>query len=352
MQATRPSPLQAPDGRTEPAADAVLSVRGLRTEFHTGEGPAVAVDGVSYDVHAGETLAIVGESGSGKSVTALSIMGLIPDPPGRVTDGEVWFGGRDLLQLDDRAMESVRGHRLAMIFQEPMTSLNPVHSIGRQLIEGIRAHLDLDATEAWGRAVDMLRRVSIPAPEARMTEYPHQLSGGMLQRIMIAMALSCDPQVLLADEPTTALDVTIQAQILDIMGDLQREFGTAIVLITHDMGVVAEMADRVIIMYAGRKVEEGAVQAVFRNPRHPYTRGLLGALPKLGRAGPVGSERLNEIPGTVPALTALPHGCRFAARCAWAVDRCRAEYPPFAEQRPGQWAACWESDRLPENDPP
>lgn len=328
----------------------ILSVRGLRTEFHAAAGVSVAVDDVSYDVAAGETLAIVGESGSGKSVTALSIMGLIPDPPGRVTRGEVLYQGRDLLRLDERAMESVRGRELAMIFQEPMTSLNPVHSIGRQMTEGIRHHLELDSSEAWHRALDMLRRVHIPAPESRMKEYPHQLSGGMLQRVMIAMALSCDPRVLLADEPTTALDVTIQAQVLEILRELQQEFGTAIVLITHDMGVVAETADRVIIMYAGRKVEEGTVKAIFRNPRHPYTRGLLGALPKLGQAGPVGSKALNEIPGIVPALTELPEGCRFAARCTYAMERCRRQYPLFEEKRPRQWAACWESERLPEEE--
>lgn len=331
-------------GETAPA----LRVSGLRAEFRTENGIAVAVDGMSYDVHSGETLAIVGESGSGKSVTSLAVMGLIPDPPGRVTAGEVWFENRNLLKLNERQMQDVRGNKISMIFQEPMTSLNPVLSIQRQMVEGIREHLGLSEREARERALEMLRRVHIPAPESRLREFPHQMSGGMLQRVMIAIALSCNPSVLIADEPTTALDVTIQAQILDIMRDLQNEFGTTIVLITHDMGVVAEMADRVIIMYAGRKVEEGSVERIFHNPRHPYTRGLLDALPKLGQAGPVGSRKLNEIPGIVPALTDLPRGCRFSARCRYATERCTMEYPPFEERRPGQWAACWESEQLPE----
>lgn len=332
---------------TDATTDPVLEVRDLVTEFRTPAGVARAVDGLSYTVRAGETLAIVGESGSGKSVSSLSVMGLIPDPPGRVAAGAVMFDGQNLLGLDERRMEAIRGHRISMIFQEPMTSLNPVLSIQRQMTEGIMAHLGLGEGEARARALEMLRRVNIPAPAARLKEYPHQLSGGMLQRVMIAIALSCNPEVLIADEPTTALDVTIQAQILDLMRQLQAEFGTAIVLITHDMGVVAEMADRVIIMYAGRKVEEGAVDAVFASPRHPYTRGLLGALPRLGSAGPVGSQRLVEIPGIVPALTDLPRGCRFASRCAHAVDRCHAQYPPLEEKAPAHHAACWESHRLP-----
>ncbi|MCZ7597340.1 MAG: ABC transporter ATP-binding protein [Gammaproteobacteria bacterium] len=322
--------------------------RACERNFRTGGARAIAVDGLSYHVDAGETLAIVGESGSGKSVTSLAVMGLVPDPPGRVTAGEVWFEGRDLLTLTEREMQAVRGNKISMIFQEPMTSLNPVLSIGRQMTEGIIEHTGASEREARERALEMLRRVHIPAPEKRLREFPHQLSGGMLQRVMIAIALSCNPAVLIADEPTTALDVTIQAQILDIMRELKSELGTAIVLITHDMGVVAEMADRVIIMYAGRKVEEGGVQEIFANPRHPYTRGLLAALPALGRAGPVGSTRLNEIPGIVPALTDLPPGCRFAARCDVAVPRCRGEYPRFEEVRPGQWAACWQSHTLPE----
>ncbi len=330
------------------AGQSVLRVEGLRTEFRTSAGIAPAVDDLSYEVRAGETLAIVGESGSGKSVSVLSVMGLIPDPPGRVTAGKVIFRGRDLLRLSDREMEAVRGHGISMIFQEPMSSFNPVLSIERQMVEGIVEHLGLGPAAARERAVAMLRRVHIPAPEARLKEFPHQLSGGMLQRIMIAIAVSCDPEVLIADEPTTALDVTIQAQILDIMRELGAELGTAVVLITHDMGVVAEMADRVIVMYAGRKVEEGPVEDVFRSPRHPYTRGLLGALPRLGQAGEVGSRELEEIPGIVPPLTALPLGCRFAPRCRYATDRCRDAYPPMEKKRPGHFAACWESDRLPE----
>jgi len=324
----------------------ILKVEGLRTEFHTGAGVARAVDGISFDVREGEILAIVGESGSGKSVTSLSIMGLVPSPPGRITAGAVSFEGRDLLRLDERQLQRLRGHKISMIFQEPMTSLNPVLTIERQMVEGIREHLGLGAKEARAHAVDMLKRVHIPAPENRLKEYPHQLSGGLLQRIMIAIAMSCNPKVLIADEPTTALDVTIQAQILDIMRALRDEYQAAIILITHDMGVVAEMADRIVIMYAGRKVEEGSVEDIFRNPQHPYTRGLLGALPKLGQAGEVGSQTLNEIPGIVPLLTDLPDGCRFAERCSLATSRCRAQYPPFEEKRPAQWAACWETGRL------
>jgi oligopeptide/dipeptide ABC transporter ATP-binding protein len=325
----------------------VLQVEGLCTEFRTRAGRALAVSDFSYDLYAGETLAIAGESGSGKSVSSLSVMGLIPDPPGRITAGKVIFENRDLLKLSDRQMEEIRGIKISMIFQEPMTSLNPVLSIRRQMLEGIVKHLGLAPKEAYARALEMLRQVNIPAPEARLKEFPHQLSGGMLQRIMIAIALSCNPTVLIADEPTTALDVTIQAQILQIMRDLAEKLGTAIVLITHDMGVVSQMADRLIIMYAGRKVEEGPVEALFQRSCHPYTLGLIGALPKLGRAGEVGSDRLNEIPGIVPALTDLPPGCHFAARCGYAVDHCREQYPPLQEKRPGQWAACWESERLP-----
>ena len=331
---------------TESAPEAVLRVDGLSTEFSVGPATARAVDDLSYEVHEGETLAIVGESGSGKSVSSLSLMKLIPSPPGRITGGHVWFEGRDLLQLPESELRALRGNRVSMIFQDAMSSLNPVLSIRRQMTEGIMVHLGLSQRQAEQRALEMLERVQIPAPAARLREYPHQLSGGMLQRIMIAIALSCDPRVLIADEPTTALDVTIQAQILDLMRKLQDDFGTAIVLITHDMGVVAEVADRVVIMYAGRKVEEGRVADVFAHPRHPYTEGLLGALPKLGHAGPVGSRPLAEIPGIVPALTDLPPGCRFAERCRYATDQCRAVHPPFEEKAPGQWASCWESGRL------
>ncbi|MEQ8354006.1 MAG: ABC transporter ATP-binding protein [Kiloniellaceae bacterium] len=330
------------------AAEApILEVSGLRTEFRTGAGIAAAVDDVSYAVRPGETLAVVGESGSGKSVTALSIMGLIPNPPGRVVAGSVRYAGRELLGLSDRELQRIRGNEISMIFQEPMTSLTPVLSIGRQLMEPIVQHMKLGEQAARSRAVEMLRLVNIPEPERRLRQYPHQLSGGMLQRVMIAMALSCNPRVLIADEPTTALDVTIQAQILHLMKRLQEEFTTGIVLITHDMAVVAEVADRVIVMYCGRAVEEGPVEQIFETPRHPYTLGLLGALPRLRPEGAVGDIRLNEIPGIVPPLTRLPAGCRFAPRCGFASDRCRAEYPPFEKKSETQWAACWHSDKLP-----
>jgi peptide/nickel transport system ATP-binding protein len=337
---TSPAPPTSAHGET------VLKVEGLSTEFSTKEGIARAVDDMSFDLRAGEILAIVGESGSGKSVTSLSIMGLIPKPPGRIAGGKVSFEGRDLTKLSDRDMQQLRGKSLSMIFQEPMTSLNPVLSIGLQMTEGIQQHLGMTLPQARAHAVEMMRRVSIPAPEQRLKEYPHQFSGGMLQRIMIAIAISCNPKILIADEPTTALDVTIQAQILELMQDLRGKTGAAIMLITHDMGVVAEMADRVLVMYAGRKIEEGTVTDVFRNPQHPYTRGLLGALPKLGHAGEVGETELNEIPGVVPALTDLPAGCRFAARCSFATDECTAQHPPFEAKAKDHLAACWHSDKL------
>jgi oligopeptide/dipeptide ABC transporter ATP-binding protein len=335
---------QAPQAVAQ--GETILTVEGLSTEFDTKEGIARAVDDMSFDLKAGEILAIVGESGSGKSVTSLSMMGLIPKPPGRIAAGKVLFEGRDLTKLNDKEMQKLRGHSLSMIFQEPMTSLNPVLTIGLQMTEGIQQHLGMTLPQARAHAVEMMRRVSIPAPEQRLKEYPHQFSGGMLQRIMIAIAISCNPKVLIADEPTTALDVTIQAQILELMQDLRRKMGSTIMLITHDMGVVAEMADRVLVMYAGRKIEEGSVADVFRNPRHPYTRGLLGALPKLGHAGKVGETELNEIPGVVPALTELPDGCRFAARCSYATDKCLSQYPPFERKAEAHLAACWHSDKL------
>lgn len=323
----------------------LLRVEELRTVFHTVAGTAAAVDGVSYELAAGETLAVVGESGSGKSVTALSLMGLVASPPGRVEGGKVWYRGRNLLKLKETELEKIRGAEIAMIFQEPMSSLNPVLTIGRQLTETIVEHEGRDGAQE--KAVEMLRLVQMPEPERRMNQYPHQLSGGMLQRVMIAIALSCNPKILIADEPTTALDVTIQAQILDLMRGLQDRFGTAIVLITHDLGVVAEMADRVIVMYAGRKVEEGEVEAIFEAPRHPYTRGLMDALPHLSlMQGQETRDRLAEIPGIVPPLTDLPPGCRFAPRCPLATERCRAEHPPFEEKSPAHWAACWESDKV------
>jgi len=331
---------------TDEDRETVLSVQALSTEFHGGRGSVRAVDGVSFDLKKGEILSIVGESGSGKSVTSLSIMRLLPAPAGRIVAGRILFEGRDLATLSDREMRRLRGTGLAMIFQEPLTSLNPVLSIGTQITEGIVRHLGLGRTEARRRAVEMMRRVSIPAPETRLKDYPHQYSGGMLQRIMIAIAMSCDPRVLIADEPTTALDVTIQAQILDLMRKLRDRSGASIVLITHDMGVVAEMADRVIVMYCGRKVEEGPVDEVFAGPKHPYTLGLLGSLPVLGQAGPVGETELAEIPGVVPALDAIPPGCRFCDRCRFATDRCHAEDPPLEEAAPGHFTACWHWDRL------
>ncbi len=327
----------------------ILEVTGLQTFFFTRAGIVKAVDDVSFSLKRGETLAVVGESGCGKSMTALSIMRLVPDPPGRIVGGSVTLDGRDLLQLDEDAMRNVRGNEISMIFQEPMTSLNPVLTIGDQIGEAIRLHQDLPESAVADKAVEMLRLVRIPEPAQRATEYPHQLSGGMRQRAMIAMALACNPKVLVADEPTTALDVTIQAQILDLILELQRELGTALILITHDLGIVAETAQRVIVMYAGRKVEEADVEAIFALPLHPYTRGLLESIPRLpsmrGKAAEAGA-RLTEIPGMVPALTDLPSGCLFAPRCALADGRCRAEYPPYEEKRPGHWAACWHSDRL------
>ena len=325
----------------------LLRVSGLTTVFSTAAGMVPAVDGVTYTLHEGETLAIVGESGSGKSVSALSVMGLIPNPPGRVTAGEVGYGGRDLLSLSEKGLENIRGAEISMIFQEPMSSLNPVLTIERQLTETIVHHEEVRAAAARDRAIEMLQMVQIPEPERRMGQYPHQLSGGMLQRVMIAMALACGPRVLIADEPTTALDVTIQAQILALMADLQERLGTAILLITHDFGVVAEMADRVAVMYAGRIVELGSVFSLFEDPRHPYTRGLLNAIPHLDDLqGELHRERLNEIPGIVPPLTRLPPGCRFAPRCSHADDRCRREYPPFRQLAEAHWAACWHADEL------
>ena len=334
---------------TVTATRAVLEVEDLRTVLFTRQGAVRAVDGVSFSLRERETLALVGESGCGKSMTALSLMRLVPEPPGRIVGGSVRLLGRDLLQLAEPEMRAVRGKDISMIFQEPMTSLNPVLTIGSQISETIRLHEDLSKSAARDKAVGMLRLVRIPEPAARAREYPHQLSGGMRQRAMIAMALSCNPKVLIADEPTTALDVTIQAQILDLILGLQDQLGTAILLITHDLGVVAETAQRVIVMYAGRKVEEAEVDALFAEPLHPYTHGLLGSIPRLellsGRASDE-PERLREIPGMVPALTDLPPGCRFAPRCAYAYALSRAEYPPYEEKRPGHWAACWHSDRL------
>jgi peptide/nickel transport system ATP-binding protein len=329
------------------SAEPVLLVEDLQTYFYTRAGLVKAVDGVSFSLRRGETLAIVGESGCGKSVTALSLMRLVADPPGRIVGGAVRLDGRDLLGLDAPAMRQVRGKEISMIFQEPMTSLNPVMTIGRQIGEALILHEAGSRESVRTRTLEMLQLVGIPEPAQRMKEYPHQLSGGMRQRAMIAMALACNPKVLIADEPTSALDVTIQAQILQLMANLRRNLGTAMILITHDLGVVAETADRVIVMYAGRKVEEAAVDELFAHPLHPYTRGLMRSIPRLAlmRHGTVPAERLQEIPGMVPALSALPAGCAFAPRCAFASDICRREYPRYEEKRAGHRAACWHSDR-------
>ena len=349
MSLTSERDTRLPPSAAAPDRAPLLAVEGLTTHFSTRSGTVKAVDHVGFALAAGETLAIVGESGCGKSVTALSLMRLVPDPPGRIVDGSVRLAGVDLLALDEEAMRGVRGKDMAMIFQEPMTSLNPVITVGSQIAEALLLHEPLTRAQAWRSAVDMLRLVRIPEPEQRAKAFPHQLSGGMRQRAMIAMALACRPKELIADEPTTALDVTIQAQILAIILDLQRRLGTAVILITHDLGVVAETAQRVIVMYAGRKVEEAPVGELFAHPQHPYTRGLMASIPRLALMRGAGEDpggRLQEIPGMVPALSDLPAGCAFAARCAHAEDRCRAAYPAYEKKRPDHWAACWRSREL------
>jgi peptide/nickel transport system ATP-binding protein len=318
---------------------ALLEVDNLQTHFRTPDGVNRAVDGISFAVEAGETVAIVGESGCGKSVTANSILRLVPQPPGRI-GGAIRFQGRDLLKLSERAMREVRGNDISMIFQEPMTSLNPVLTIGRQIAEPLRLHQGLSRESVEQRVVEMLGLVGIAEPRRRAREYPHQLSGGMRQRVMIAIALACRPKLLIADEPTTALDVTIQAQILNLMTDLKQRVGAAIILITHDLGVVAEIAERVMVMYAGRKVEEAPVAELFRSPRHPYTRGLLSAVPKLGSSLAAAQTRLAEIPGVVPSLKQRIAGCVFASRCAFARDLCRRVAPALEEKAPAHFAAC------------
>ncbi|MCK1335932.1 peptide/nickel transport system ATP-binding protein [Bradyrhizobium sp. LB1.3] len=329
-------------------SDLVLDVKNLKTVFFTNSGLFKAVDDVSFTVRRGETLAIVGESGCGKSVTALSLMRLVPDPPGRIVGGSVTLEGTDLLALDEAEMRAIRGNRISMIFQEPMTSLNPVMRIGDQIVEAVRLHRNMSSKEARDIAIEMLRLVRIPEPARRAREYPHQLSGGMRQRAMIAMALACRPALLIADEPTTALDVTIQAQILALILDLQKELGTGLVLITHDLGVVAQTAQRVIVMYAGRKVEEASVEALFAAPKHPYTRGLMASIPAVPAPGVAAQARLNEIPGTVPSLVRLPKGCAFAPRCTLAIKRCEAEYPPLIDWGGGHLAACWRAAEVAE----
>jgi len=318
---------------------ALLEVRDLRTHFMTDDGEFAAVDGVSFSVDAGRTLAIVGESGCGKSVTSLSIMGLVPNPPGRIRGGSIVFEGRELVGASKRDMQDLRGNGMAMIFQEPMSSLNPVFTIGEQIVEGLMRHRRIGRAEAAERAIAMLRKVRIPAPEQRFHEHPHKLSGGMRQRAMIAMALACDPRLLIADEPTTALDVTIQAQILQLMRELQQETGTAIILITHDLGVVAEVADEVVVMYAGRVVEQAPVQALFDAPQHPYTIGLLGSIPRLDGE----RTRLASIEGQVPSPLRRPPGCSFADRCPFAFAKCREDAPVLMEVAPQHRSACWRA---------
>jgi peptide/nickel transport system ATP-binding protein len=324
----------------------VLDVKGLQTVFFTNSGLFRAVDDVSFSVRRGETLAIVGESGCGKSVTALSIMRLVPNPPGKIVGGSIMLEGTDLLGLDEDEMRAVRGNRISMIFQEPMTSLNPVMRIGYQITEAVRLHRTMTQKAAWQQAVEMLRLVRIPEPERRAREYPHQLSGGMRQRAMIAMALACRPALLIADEPTTALDVTIQAQILSLVLELQQELGMGLILITHDLGVVAQTAQRVIVMYAGKKVEEADVETLFASPKHPYTRGLMASIPAVPSLGGNADVRLVEIPGMVPSLTKLPKGCAFAPRCELAIARCREEYPPLESVGADHLAACWRAAEI------
>jgi oligopeptide/dipeptide ABC transporter ATP-binding protein len=323
--------------------DVLLDVRDLQTHFVTSRAVVRAVDGVSWDVFAGETVALVGESGCGKSVSALSVMRLVAGPAGRIVGGAIVFKGRDLLALSEEQMRQIRGREIAMIFQEPMTSLNPVLSIGRQLTEPLEIHLGMTRAQARTRAIDLLSLVGIADPERRLSQYPHQFSGGMRQRMMIAMALGCDPPLILADEPTTALDVTIQAQILELMRDLSRRLGAAMLIITHNLGVVARYADRVNVMYAGRIVERGTAREIYANPRHPYTRGLLRSVPRLDEPR---RAKLQPIPGQPPDLSRLPIGCAFAPRCAYAVERCRAEAPALEPVGAGHLASCWLANEL------
>ncbi len=319
--------------------DKLLEVRGLRTYFHTDRGLFRAVDGVSFAVPRGRTVGLVGESGCGKSVTSLSIMGLVPSPPGKVEAEAVLFGNTNVLDLPQDERRKLRGGKMSMIFQEPMTSLNPVHTVGQQIVEAIMAHSELSPAEAKARAIEMLELVRIPSAARRFDDYPHNMSGGMRQRVMIAMALSCEPSLLIADEPTTALDVTIQAQILDLLSDLQQRLGMAILIITHDLGVVAEMADDVLVMYAGQIVESAKVADLFADPQHPYTIGLLGSIPRLD----VERERLATIEGTVPASNRQPKGCRFAPRCPFADSRCREAPPPLRDIGAAHRVACWKA---------
>jgi peptide/nickel transport system ATP-binding protein len=317
----------------------LLAIHNLHTYFFTDEGVAKAVDGVDLELKEGGTLGVVGESGCGKSVTALSVMRLIPDPPGKITQGEILFGGTNLLDLSEAEMRKIRGRSISMIFQEPMTSLNPVFQIGDQISEVLRLHEGMSRKESWDRSVEMLKMVGIPSPERRVQEYPHQLSGGMRQRAMIAMALACSPKLMIADEPTTALDVTIQAQILELMNRLQKEKGMSVILITHNLGVIAETAQRVAVMYAGRIVEYAEVKPIFFNPMHPYTQGLLKSIPRLDEEH-ARKARLEAIPGLVPSLLELPPGCKFSNRCKYVFEKC-GEEPQLIEAEPGHMVRCW-----------
>jgi peptide/nickel transport system ATP-binding protein/oligopeptide transport system ATP-binding protein len=324
--------------------EALVEVKNLKTYFYTEEGVVKAVDGVDYEIYPGETLGVVGESGCGKSVTSLSIMRLVESPPGRIEAGEINFGGRDLTKIPEKEMRKIRGNDISMIFQEPMTSLNPVYTVGDQIMEAIMLHKIVDRKEARRQAIDMLQKVGIPLPEQRVDEYPHQLSGGMRQRVMIAMALSCDPQLLIADEPTTALDVTIQAQILELMNSLKESYGMAIMMITHDLGVIAEVSDRVAVMYAGKVVEYTDVDTLFEDPKHPYTWGLMNSIPKLDKD----VDRLEAIPGSVPSPLNFPEGCKFNTRCPLAEGKCFEEEPPLEDTDGEHMVRCWRYEDLEE----
>jgi peptide/nickel transport system ATP-binding protein/oligopeptide transport system ATP-binding protein len=320
----------------------LLTVDNLQTHFRSKKGVVKAVDGVSFDIRTGETLGVVGESGSGKSVTALSILRLIESPPGEIVGGSMLFRETDLRTLPERQMRTIRGKEISMIFQEPMTSLHPIYTVGNQMVEAIRLHTPLSKKAARDRAIEMLGEVEIPDPAGRFVQYPHELSGGMRQRVMIAMALSCEPKLLIADEPTTALDVTVQARILELMNNLKSRFGTAILMITHDLGVIAETCDRVVVMYAGRVVEYGGAENVFKRTRHPYTLGLLDSIPPMEGE----PHRLQAIPGTVPSPMDLPRGCKFNSRCRFATDKCFETEPELEEGNPGHYARCWHSEKV------
>jgi len=317
--------------------DVLLSIRGLKTHFSTPAGIVTAVDGVSFDLKRGETLGLVGESGSGKTVTALSVMQLYAKPQGKIVAGEILFEGRDISKMSDRDMHTIRGNSISMIFQEPMTSLNPVYTIGKQIVEAIRAHRKISKKEAWAIALESLKKVGIPDPERRLTSFPYELSGGMRQRAMIAMAISCNPTLLIADEPTTALDVTIQAQILQLIRELRENLGMSVLMITHDLGVIAEVTDRVAVMYAGRIAEYSDTVSLFADPMHPYTRGLMDSIPDIEKE----TKQLYSIPGTVPSLLGETIGCRFANRCDYASSICSEKAPDMEEAAPGHWVACW-----------